>query len=184
MSDRLAPPSDSIVPSSMVAARSRDGEPDVVYEVLAFVLADETYALPLSAVREIVKLPAVTEVPRAPQDIIGVISVRGRIITVLDLRRRLRMPEAPPSKWSRVLLVDDGREMLGLFVDRVLSVYRLRSDEVELAAAMGGDSADHVMGIGRPSAHRSGRGGAAGRRPAAQEDILILLEPAPLFSRR
>lgn len=184
MSDRLAPPSDSIVPPSAVAPRPRDGEQDVVYEVLAFVLADETYALPLSAVREIVKLPSVTEVPRAPRDIIGVISVRGRIITVLDLRRRLRMPEAPATKWSRVLLVDDGREMLGLFVDRVLSVYRLRPDEVELAAAMGGDSPDHVMGIGRPSAQKSGRAGSSARRSTAQEDILILLEPAPLFSRR
>ena len=66
-----------------------------VYEYLGFVLADELYALPLTAIREILKVPPVTEVPRAPHDVMGIISVRGRVTTVLDLRRRLRMSESP-----------------------------------------------------------------------------------------
>lgn len=184
MTDRLAPPSKALAQPSAATARLRDREPEAVYDVLAFILADETYALPLSAVREILKLPAVTEVPRAPSDVIGIISVRGRIVTVLDLRRRLRMPESPLSKASRVLLIDDGREILGMLVDRVLSVYRLRSDELELAAAMGGDTPDHVKGIGRPKTAKGGRAASTSGEGAAQEDILILLEPQPLFSRR
>lgn len=164
-----------------LAAEARTGalaEAGVVSEVLAFVLADECYALPLSSIREILKMPALTEVPRAPADVIGIISVRGRVTTVVDLRRRLRMPESPPTKATRVLLVDDGCEVLGLLVDRVLSVYRLRADEVEVASTMAGDTADYVLGIGRPRA-------AKGKSHAEQraDEMLILLDPVPLLRR-
>lgn len=151
-------------------------------EVLAFVIADETYALPLPSIREILKMPSLTEVPRASHDVLGIISVRGRITTVLDLRRRLKMTESPPTKLTRVLLVDDGRETLGLLVDRVLSVYRLTPEEIELASTMGSDSADYVRGIGRPKAARNVRG--HGRGADASEELLILLDPEPLLSRK
>jgi len=160
-------------------------EAEVVHEFLAFVLSDECYALPLTSIREILKLPPITEVPRAPTDVLGLVSVRGRVTTVIDLRRRLRMPESPPTKATRVLLVDDGRELLGAYVDRVLSVYRLGPDEVELAAAVGGDTAEYVMGIGRPSdPHGRSRGfGAPVASLPTPDDIVILLDPVQLFRR-
>ena len=157
-----------------------------VYEFLAFTLAEEYYALPLRTVREILKMQPVTEVPRALADVLGIISVRGLITTVVDLRRRLRMPEQPITKHTRILLVDQGEEVLGLLVDSVLSVFRLRQDEVELAAAAGGDTADYVLGIGRPTGGRSGTraGGRIGERGLEREDdILILLDPKALLKR-
>ncbi len=168
----------TVLPAA-VAHQVGSAEPEIVYEVLAFVIAQERYALPLASVREILKVPSITEVPRAPRDVLGIISVRGRIITVVDLRRRLRMAEAAIDKGARVLLVDDGRELLGLLVDRVLSVYRLRQDEVELAAVMGGDTADYVTGIGRPKASKGTRDAEA----RTQEEMLILLDPGPLLRR-
>lgn len=170
----------SIQPIALAAeARGLERAEDaVVNEVLAFVLAGECYALPLSAVREILKMPALTEVPRAPSHVMGIISVRGRITTVMDLRRRLRMPESAPTKVTRVLLVDDGREVLGLLVDRVLSVYRLRADEVEVASTMAGDTAEYVMGIGRP---RTSKGRSQGEE--REDEMLILLDPVPLLRR-
>ena len=68
-----------------------------VREFLAFELSAERYALPLACVREIMRVSAVTEVPRAPSDVLGVISVRGQVTTVLDLRRKLHLPESPIS---------------------------------------------------------------------------------------
>ena len=156
--------------------------PEVLREFLAFKLADETYALPLGSVREILKPPPITEVPRAPADILGIVSVRGRVTTVIDLRRRLRLSENAIHKQSRVLLVDNGEEVLGLLVDVVLHVYRLRDEEIEIAAVVGGDTADYVLGIGRP---RSAR--ILGRRMEVEievdHDILILLDPGPLLRR-
>ncbi len=153
----------------------------VVRELLAFVIADETYALPLKAVREILKVPPITGVPRAPADVLGIISVRGRITTVRDLRRVLKMPEGPTEKHTRVLLVEAGDdEVIGLLVDRVLQVYRLDEDEVELAAVVGGDMSEHVMGVGRPRSTKKDEDEDGAR---GDEDILVLLDPGPLLRR-
>ena len=86
---------------------------------------------------------------------LGIVSVRGRVTTVIDLRRRLRLSEGPVTKQTRVLLVESGDEIVGLLVDQVLQVFRLRDDEVEIAAVMGGDVAEHVLGIGRPEGLRN-----------------------------
>ena len=172
----------TVIPSASVEPVRPTSEPEQIRELLAFTIADETYALPLTAVREIFKSPAITEVPRAGRDVLGVISVRGRITTVVDLRRRLRMPESEVSRQHRVLLVDGGHEVIGLLVDRVLQVYRLTAEEVEMAAVVGGDTADYVMGVGRPK----GGGRSLGRvrteeDETVKDDILILLDPVPLL---
>lgn len=164
-----------------------------VSEFLAFRVAHEAYGLPLASVREILKLGAITEVPRAPKDVLGIISVRGRVTTILDLRRRLRMPEMVSTKQARVLLVDAGEEVLGLLVDEVLQVYRLRAEEIETAAAAQGDVlSEHILGIGRPSAQRSQtRKKSSGRTAVSRAatlaaphvEMLILLDPGPLLRR-
>jgi purine-binding chemotaxis protein CheW len=151
------------------------------YEYLGFTLADESYALPLTSIREILKVPPVTQVPRAPHDVLGIVSVRGRVTTVIDLRRRLRMPESPMTKSTRVLLVDEGSEILGALVDGVLSVVRLSEEEVELAVNVGSDTADYVLGIGRPQ-ERTLRSDDTGPEERSDE-ILILLDPQPLLRR-
>lgn len=151
---------------------------EAVREFLSFTLATESYALPLSAIREILKPPPITEVPRAPRDVLGIISVRGRITTVIDLRRRIRLEECAPDKHTRVLLVDSGSEVMGLLVDRVMQVYRLAEDEMELAASVTGDMSEYFMGIGRPRVGRLGR-----ERDEAREDLLILLNPVPLLRK-
>jgi len=156
-------------------------------EYLAFEVATAHYALPLSCVREIVRVPAVTEVPRAPRHVLGVISVRGAVTTVFDLRVRLRLPEAPLSGKSRILLIDAGREVVGLLVDAVLQVHRLQDTEIELAAVLGSDAPAYLFGIGRPRAEVRTAGKAAHQAPEAHAqhaqavDFLLLLEPALLL---
>jgi purine-binding chemotaxis protein CheW len=175
-----------VATSNSVAIASEETGETVVHDFLGFTLAHEQYALPLRTVREILKPPPVTLVPRAPRDIVGIISVRGRVITVIDLRRRLRLEERPQTKASRVLLVDEGDELLGLLVDQVLQVFRLREEEVELAAAVGGDIAEYVLGIGRPTTGRVGgrfSTRTADRALDKEGDILILLDPKPLLRR-
>jgi purine-binding chemotaxis protein CheW len=157
---------------------------DSVREFLAFGLSDETYGLPLSSVREIVKPPPITEVPRSGRDVLGIISVRGRVTTVVDMRRRLRVHESPFGRATRILLVAVGEEIMGLLVDRVMQVFRLSEDEVEVATVVGGDTAEYVMGIGRPQSVRGvGRGRDLMAPASMGRDILILLEPRALLKR-
>jgi purine-binding chemotaxis protein CheW len=135
-------------------------------EYLAFVLAGDTYAVQIAYVAEILKPPPITEVPRAPRDVIGVMSVRGRLVTVIDLRRRFRLAEQRADRKTRILLVDSGEEHIGLLVDEVLQVYRLADTEIEPAAVLGGDQPAHIAGIGRPE-------GA----------LLILIDLKPILDR-
>lgn len=187
MSDETPKPTVSPAPEGALAAvPSTSPAPahtsEMIYEFLAFGLADETYALPLAGVQEILKPPRITEVPRSPHEVLGIVSVRGRVTTVIDLRRRLKLPERPIDKLTRILLIGNGAEVMGLLVDSVLQVYRLYEDEVELASTVGGDMNEYVMGIGRPKAVRTlGRGTAAVREN--ENDILILLESGPLLKR-
>ena len=129
----------------------RAGEGGRRTEYLAFALAGETYAVQIASVAEILKPPPITEVPRAPRNVIGVVSVRGRLVTVVDLRRRFRLVESPYDRKTRILLADVGTaEQVGLLVDEVLQVYRLADSEIEAANVLGGDQPAHIAGIGRP----------------------------------
>mgnify|MGYP001604361552 CR=1 FL=1 len=166
---------DTMVPVASSRTRGRaEARRDEIREYLAFGLAGERFGLPLASIREILKLTPITEVPRSPRAILGILSVRGRITTVIDLRRRLRMGEAERGRGSRILLVDGGTEVMGLLVDVVYHVIRLHEEEIELGAAVAGDLSEYVFGVGRP-------GGVSASE--AGDDILILLDPGPLLKR-
>jgi purine-binding chemotaxis protein CheW len=154
-----------------------------IREFLAFMVASETYALPLSCVREILRVPSITGVPRAPSDVLGIISVRGQVTTLLDLRARLSVEAAPVGTRSRILLVDQGDEIMGLLCDRVLQVHRLNENEVEMASVLGSEASSYVMGIGRPGGRRA-EAQQKTKAAASDEEILILLDPIALLKRQ
>ena len=172
MSDEI-----TLVPRAEAAREPVDA--DAVREFLAFDVANERYALPLSCVRQIVRVPPVTEVPRSSASVLGIISVRGTVTTVIDLRRKLRVAASPISVRSRILIIDGGSERIGLLVDAVLQVHRLREQEVELASVLGGNAPPYLVGIGRPG---SAAGEAEARdRARADGEMLLLLDPIALL---
>lgn len=145
--------------------RSRDQRP--TRDFLLFWLADEVYGLPLGAIHEILRMPTITEVPRAPHDVLGIISVRGAITTVIDLRRRLRVADAAPDAGARILLTKLDGETIGLLVDRVEHVERLAEAQIELRSTLHGDTSDFILGIGRRDAAPAPDGASATRRKGA-----------------
>jgi len=158
--------------------QQRDRGPRTEY--LAFRLAGDVYAAPVSIIREILKLHPLTPVPRAPSSIMGIISVRGQLVTVIDLRRRLRLSEGAVTGRARILLVDPmGVELLGLYVDEVLQVYRLADSEIEhTAQALGGEVASYIAGIARPTQAQQGQaeGGRQGKGVAvARQDVSVII---------
>jgi purine-binding chemotaxis protein CheW len=138
-------------PAALRRGRQLDRGPRT--EFLAFTLGGDVYAAPVAVIREILKPPPLTPVPRAPHHIVGIVSVRGQLVTVVDLHRRLNLPEQPPTRKTRILLVDaSGGEVMGVMVDEVLQVYRLAESEIEPAAvALGGEVASYLSGIARPA---------------------------------
>ena len=120
-------------------------------EVLAFQLAGEAYAVRIELVTDILRPPPLTEVPRAPSPLRGLVSVRGRLSTVVDLRSCLRLTSAPIEAKSRLLLATHDGESMALLVDEVRQVYRLAEAEIEPAAALGGEQPPYIWGIARPA---------------------------------
>lgn len=122
-------------------------------ELLAFELFGEAYAVDIQLIREIVRVPPITEVPRAPADVLGVMSLRGEVLPVFDLRRRLGLPpsEEEPSKRARVLVLDAGEGLVGVLVDRVAQVVRLDPSSIEpTPQGLGtGIQTEFLGGIGR-----------------------------------
>src|SRR6476659_5165057 len=99
-------------------------------EYLAFGLAGDAYAIRIELISEILRPPPITEMPRAPRAVRGVVSVRGRLVTVVDLRVRLRLRAAALDGRARMLLADHRGEAMGLLVDEVRQVYRLAETEI------------------------------------------------------
>jgi purine-binding chemotaxis protein CheW len=110
-------------------AATEEGAEQVPSEFLAFRLAEDSYALPVERVREIVRLRPITPVPRLPEAILGALALRGEIVQVVDLRIRLGLAQQEPNRSSRLIILhgDDDR-VAALLVDAVAEVLRV-SDE-------------------------------------------------------
>jgi purine-binding chemotaxis protein CheW len=100
-------------------------------QIVVFRIGKEFYGVSIDAVQEIVRVPAITAIPDAPSYFEGVINLRGRIVPVVDLRGRLRLPREEPTKSSRMLITENGGRVIGLLVDAVSEVRKLAHDSVE-----------------------------------------------------
>jgi purine-binding chemotaxis protein CheW len=127
------------------AAVGRQGEDQAsqVRELLTFTLDGDPYAIPVEWAREIVRLRAITPVPRVPPEVRGVISLRGEIVQVLELSRRLRIPAREPTRSSRIIVLHgDHGAVTGLLVDSVREVVRIEEAAVQPPPAGESDSVE------------------------------------------
>ncbi len=132
--------------------------PEVRREVLTFRLGEEGYGIELRALREIIKPPALTEIPRAPRFLRGILSLRGTMVPVIDLRRRLRIGAVDPKQGTRILIVEYSGEPVGLLVDEVTDVARIAERDIEPPPlSLGTTESTHIAGIGRYTSHKAER---------------------------
>jgi purine-binding chemotaxis protein CheW len=125
------------------ARRETEGGTELFRQLLTFEVDATPYALPVERVREIVRMRTVTPVPRVPAAVRGVISLRGEIVQVLDLRLRLGLAPSEPTRRSRVVVVhgDEGR-VAGLMVDAVREVVSVGEEALRPATSESGAVAD------------------------------------------
>lgn len=99
---------------------------------LVFRLNDHQYAVPLSDVKEVIGLPNVIPVPQSPNFLIGLINLRGKVISAIDLKKKLDMPKhAEQIKRPAVILVDGESTTIGCVVDSIQEVLSIKEEEIE-----------------------------------------------------
>jgi purine-binding chemotaxis protein CheW len=146
------PSADLLDFAATVAAASAEQSVVPVPErhLLTFVLEREEFGIPITQVREVIRVTEVTRVPQAPPHVRGVANLRGRILAVVELRARLGLPPAELSPRSRIVVVDIRGRVLGLLVDSVSQVTKVPETAVapppeEVRTA----EADYVTGVAR-----------------------------------
>jgi len=118
--------------------------------IVGFKVGRETYGIPIIALHEIVRVPEITAVPDAPSHLEGVINLRGKIVSVVDLRKRFGKPSATLDRHSRILVVEHGGRLAGMIVDSASEVLKIPESEIETAPAMMQDGGlDCVTGLAK-----------------------------------
>ncbi len=117
-------------------------------QLVVFDLAAEAYGVDIGSVREIIRMQDITEVPRTPEFVEGVINLRGKVIPVVDLRKRFGLEAVERSKDTRIVVVDIGGQDIGVEVDAVNEVLRISTDAVEPpSSVITTAESDYLMGI-------------------------------------
>ena len=102
---------------------------ELLRELLVFGLDQSVYAIAVERIREIVRMRDLTRVPRSPEWLLGVMSLRGEVVEVVDLRRRLGLPAKEPNHSSRIIVLHgDAERVTGVLVDSVCEVFRVSED--------------------------------------------------------
>jgi len=119
-------------------------------QLVVFELGDESYAVDISRVQDINRMQEITEIPHAPESVVGVINLRGRVIPVIDLRKRFGLPEAVHTKDTRIVVVHLEGNLIGVIVDAVSQVLRIPADIVEPPSpVLAGVDSKYLRGIAK-----------------------------------
>ena len=117
------------VNSGQGEAAARDGE--VIHHLVTFTLGREEYGVDIGSVQEIIRASDITPVPGAPGHVRGVINLRGKIIPVVDLRKRFALSDIEGGDAQRIVVVELGEKRIGMLVDGVSQVIKVSSGVVE-----------------------------------------------------
>ncbi len=121
-----------------------------IIQLVTFSLGTEEFSIDILKVQEIIRPMDITRVPGAPEFIEGVINLRGRVIPVMDLRRRLGMQAQEETRDTRIVVVEVGGKTVGLKVDSVSEVLRLSTDRIEPPPSFDNvQNTDCIRGVGK-----------------------------------
>ncbi len=122
--------SDNEVGSSLETAQS-EKTTDGISQVVSFRLANEEYGLDIMHVQEIILMGDITEIPEVPDYVCGLINLRGRVIPILDLRKRFHLEAGMTTEHTRIIVLNTSGSTYGIVVDSVNEVLRIQPDQVE-----------------------------------------------------
>ncbi len=113
------------------AHRADDGSNHGMEVFVTLSVADQLCGIPVLSVRDVLGPQTITRIPLAPTEVAGSLNLRGRIVTAIDLRRRLHLPQVAPGTLQMSVVAEQGGELYALLVDQVCEVLSLPSGQFE-----------------------------------------------------
>ena len=120
-------------------------------QLVTFRIGEEEFGVDILRVQEILRTMAITRVPKAPDFVEGVINLRGKVIPIIDLRKRFALEVREHDKHTRIIVIEISNMIVGFVVDAVSEVLRVPADTVEPPppAVMGGIDSEYISGAGK-----------------------------------
>ena len=119
-----------------------------VFRWVTFRLADESYGINVMQVQEVLRMTDVAPVPGAPHYVMGIINLRGNVVTVLDTRKLLDLSTSDITDTSRIMIIESGKVTVGLLVDSVAEVVNIASSDIDPPPSVGNDEGSrYIQGI-------------------------------------
>jgi len=132
----------------MANAAASTNADDSIVQWVTFQLAEETYGINVMQVQEVLRVTEIAPVPGAPHYVMGIINLRGNVVTVIDTRTRLGLPTTEISDATRIVIIEGANHVVGIMVDCVAEVVDLPVSEVESAPNVGNDeSSRYIQGV-------------------------------------
>jgi purine-binding chemotaxis protein CheW len=127
---------------------SSKGAEDPILQWVIFRLDNESYGINVMQVQEVLRHTEIAPVPGAPSYVLGIINLRGNVVTVIDTRQRFGLTPAPIIDNTRIVIIEADKQVVGILVDSVAEVVYLRQSEIETAPNVGTDeSAKFIQGV-------------------------------------
>jgi len=121
---------------------------DPILQYVTFQLDHETYGINVMQIQEVLRYTEIAPVPGAPDYVLGIINLRGNVVTVIDTRKRFGLSESEVTDQTRVVVIEVDNQVVGILVDSVAEVVYLRQSEMETAPNVGNEeSAKFIQGV-------------------------------------
>jgi purine-binding chemotaxis protein CheW len=131
-----------------MSTTAEEAATEKVIQFVTFILRDETYGINVMQVQEVLRVTEIAPVPGAPNYVLGIINLRGNVVTVIDTRGRFGLPSTEVDDSSRIIVIESEKQVVGILVDAVSEVVELRSNEIEVAPNVGNDeSSRYIQGV-------------------------------------
>ncbi len=114
------------------ALKQESAAPDESLQWVTFQVADEIYGVNVLQVQEVLKFAEITPVPGAPSFVLGIINLRGNVVTVIDMRTRFGLPSKEADDVTRIIFAETHGHIIGMLVDSVTDVINLRPSQIEM----------------------------------------------------
>lgn len=121
---------------------------DPVIQWVTFRLDGETYGINVMQVQEVLRMTEIAPVPGAPDYVVGIINLRGNVVTVIDTRKRFGLMATEADDSTRIVIIESDNNIVGILVDSVAEVVNLRGSQIETAPNVGNDeSSKYIQGV-------------------------------------